>query len=195
MSGYGQFAAALVVWPNWTFSMRPSNPLFLASMLLCFLHPRLAVAQAPTMLAAEVYLGLSITGAVGSVYAIQATPDLAQSNYWTCVSLLQLSNTNYLWLDNSRPSTNARFYRTILVAPTNLVFIPPGTFRMGSSSNEVGQDGIVLEQPQTEVTLTKGFFIGQFEVTQSEFVAVTGKNPSHLMGPVMERTLFVPWSK
>lgn len=61
--------------------------------------------------------------------------------------------------------------------PTNLVFIAPGTFKMGSPTNEVDrQDN---EGPQTMVTITRGFYIGKFPVTQREYLAVMGDNPSY----------------
>ena len=62
-------------------------------------------------------------------------------------------------------------------APTNLVFIPPGTFRMGSPTNEV--DRMDQEGPQTAVTISRGFWMGKYEVTQGEYLAVMGSNPSY----------------
>jgi formylglycine-generating enzyme required for sulfatase activity len=61
-------------------------------------------------------------------------------------------------------------------APTNMVFIPPGTFRMGSPTNEV--DRFDQEGPQTAVTISLGFWMGKYEVTQGEYLAVMGNNPS-----------------
>jgi formylglycine-generating enzyme required for sulfatase activity len=53
-----------------------------------------------------------------------------------------------------------------------MVFIPPGVFRMGSPSNEV--DRFPDESPQTEVTISRGFWMGKFEVTQGEYVTLAG---------------------
>src|SRR5690348_4911463 len=50
--------------------------------------------------------------------------------------------------------------------------IEPGTFMMGSN------DGDPDERPVHRVRLTKGFEIGQYEVTQAEWVAVMQENPS-----------------
>jgi len=63
-----------------------------------------------------------------------------------------------------------------------MVWIPPGTFTMGSPSNEVGR--FAHEGPQTVVTLTRGFFIGRYEVTQGEYLAVLGNNPSYFRNGV-----------
>jgi formylglycine-generating enzyme required for sulfatase activity len=57
-----------------------------------------------------------------------------------------------------------------------MVFVPPTTFRMGSPATEINRN--VNEGPQTMVSLTHAFWINKFEVTQQEYLAVTGTNPS-----------------
>lgn len=52
-----------------------------------------------------------------------------------------------------------------------LVLIRPGTFTMGSTTD--GHDG-----PAHSVTLTNAFYIGRYEVTQAQWQALTGDNPS-----------------
>ncbi|MCC6488974.1 MAG: SUMF1/EgtB/PvdO family nonheme iron enzyme [Candidatus Hydrogenedentes bacterium] len=54
--------------------------------------------------------------------------------------------------------------------------IPAGTFTMGS---EQGDDD---EKPVHEVTITKSFYLGVYEVTQAEYQAVMGDNPSRFNG-------------
>jgi len=61
-----------------------------------------------------------------------------------------------------------------------LVWIPPGKFMLGSPAEEPGKDAD--EQPQTAVTLTRGFWLGKSEVTQGEWQAIMGNNPSHFTG-------------
>ncbi|MBN1837268.1 MAG: formylglycine-generating enzyme family protein [Spirochaetales bacterium] len=56
------------------------------------------------------------------------------------------------------------------------VRIEPGTFVMGSPDGEEGRDND--EGPQTRVTLTKPFYLGKYEVTQAQWEAVMGSNPS-----------------
>ena len=77
-------------------------------------------------------------------------------------------------------------------APTNLVFIPPGTFRMGSPTNEL--DRYPDETPQTAVTISRGFWMGKYEVTQGEYLAVMGSNPSHFTGDTSRPVDSVTWS-
>ena len=145
----------------------------------------LASAQTPAGLDVQLYAGLTITGAVDTVYSVEYVTELAQTNNasaWRCLEFLQLPASPYLWADKSTPATDKRFYRAVVFeAPTNLVFIPPGTFRMGSPTNEV--DRFDNEGPQTAVTISRGFWMGKYEVTQGEYLAVMGSNPSYFQPP------------
>jgi formylglycine-generating enzyme required for sulfatase activity len=57
---------------------------------------------------------------------------------------------------------------------------PPGVFRMGSPDDERGR--FDDEGPQHRVTLTKGFWLGITQVTQAQWRAVMGSNPSNWKG-------------
>ena len=61
-----------------------------------------------------------------------------------------------------------------------MVWIEPGSFLMGSPPEE--RERAVEEGPQTRVTLTKGYWMGKHEVTQEEWTAVMGSNPSKFKG-------------
>ncbi|MCE9567142.1 MAG: SUMF1/EgtB/PvdO family nonheme iron enzyme [Planctomycetes bacterium] len=54
-------------------------------------------------------------------------------------------------------------------------FIPPGSFLRGSNAHE-------SELPIRKVTLTKGFFLGVYPVTQEEWRTVMGNTPSRFKG-------------
>ncbi len=56
------------------------------------------------------------------------------------------------------------------------VYIPPGTFMMGSPPNEPGR---VDNEKQHRVTLTKGFYLQTTEVTQGLWENVMGNDPSY----------------
>jgi formylglycine-generating enzyme required for sulfatase activity len=56
-----------------------------------------------------------------------------------------------------------------------LCWCPPGTFTMGSPA---GESGRYSDENQVSVTLSRGFWLGKYEVTQGEWQAVMGSNPS-----------------
>ena len=56
------------------------------------------------------------------------------------------------------------------------VYIKPGTFTMGSPSSEPSHGS---DERQHRVTLTKGFYMQTTEVTQGQWRAIMGNNPSH----------------
>jgi len=75
------------------------------------------------------------------------------------------------------------------------VLVPPGEFMMGSSDAEReialarqridwARARIPTEGPQHKVKISQAFYLGKFEVTQSQWQAVMGKNPSHFKAPM-----------
>jgi len=120
-------------------------------------------AQIQSELDIQLYAGLKITGAVGTIYSVDYVTDLAcrdKASSWRSLEFLQLPESPYLWTDQSTPTSGRRFYRAVaFAAPTNLVFIPPGTFRMGSPMNEVDRGG--FEGEQANVTISRGFWMGK----------------------------------
>jgi formylglycine-generating enzyme required for sulfatase activity len=63
-------------------------------------------------------------------------------------------------------------------ATMNFVWIEPGTFMMGSPESESGRDS---DEIQHQVTITQGFYMGACEVTQGQWEAVMGSNPSRFV--------------
>ena len=55
------------------------------------------------------------------------------------------------------------------------VWIPAGSFMMGSPGGEAGREG---DEVQHEVRISRGYWMGKYEVTQEEWEAVMGENPS-----------------
>lgn len=69
---------------------------------------------------------------------------------------------------------------TVAYADINLIWAPAGTYMMGTPLAEQGRlpnegDG---NNRQVEVTFTRGFWIGQYEVTQTQYAYLMGTNPS-----------------
>ena len=59
------------------------------------------------------------------------------------------------------------------------VRIPAGTFMMGSPTSEVGRDN---DESQVRVTISRPFYLGKYEVTQKQWRAVMGTDPSEFKG-------------
>ena len=68
----------------------------------------------------------------------------------------------------------------VLKATAQWVRVPAGTFRMGSPSTEKGRGDD--EGPQHEVGITRSFLLQKTEVTQGQWKAVMGNNPSGFSG-------------
>ena len=66
----------------------------------------------------------------------------------------------------------------------SLTYCPPGTFQMGSSPTD--RDRKPEEQPQQAVEITQGFFLGTYEVTQSEWFSMMHTEPWKLQQGVIE---------
>jgi formylglycine-generating enzyme required for sulfatase activity len=93
-----------------------------------------------------------------------------------------LTNNPALFFDTNKPPFSPHFYRvftqqlpTNVVPVTNMVWISPGTFTMGSPTNEALRGS---DETQHAVTLSHGFYMGQYLVTQGGYQALTGNNPS-----------------
>ncbi|MDY0170156.1 MAG: formylglycine-generating enzyme family protein, partial [Thermoguttaceae bacterium] len=88
------------------------------------------------------------------------------------------------------------------------VLIPPGPFMMGSTEEEVEQfvqkakqagdpkrrvARLPGEAPRHRVRITRPFFLGVCEVTQSEYERIAGSNPSHFRGNPVRPVERVTW--
>jgi formylglycine-generating enzyme required for sulfatase activity/tRNA A-37 threonylcarbamoyl transferase component Bud32 len=58
-------------------------------------------------------------------------------------------------------------------------WVPPGSFLMGSPP---GEESRLDDETQHRVTLSKGFYLGVYPVTQAQWQAVMGSNPSRFQG-------------
>jgi formylglycine-generating enzyme required for sulfatase activity len=73
-----------------------------------------------------------------------------------------------------------KFAAEVIEAIENeMALIPAGKFKMGSPESEKGRDN---DEMQHEVTLTNPFYMGKYEVTQEQWEAVMGNDPSRTKG-------------
>ena len=59
-----------------------------------------------------------------------------------------------------------------------MLWVKPGTFQMGESCDPNFFQG----DDSFEMTLSSGYWLGKFPVTQAQWQAVMGNNPSHFQG-------------
>ena len=60
-----------------------------------------------------------------------------------------------------------------------MIYVAAGTFVMGSQTSEEGRYD---SEAQHQVTLTKDYWLGKYEVTQAQWESVMGENPSRCKG-------------
>lgn len=80
------------------------------------------------------------------------------------------------WYSSTPPDLDNNACRT-----TNLWLrlVLPGTFMMGSPTDELGRNS---NETLHQVTLTKPYYIGVFEMTQKQYALITGTDPSWYKG-------------
>jgi len=134
----------------------------------------------------------SFTANAGQAYPIGVSADLVQ---WSLLTNVVGRGAPLSVVDLEAPKFQRRFYQIVPAALTNMltntfastytnmVFVRPGTFTMGSPQSEQGRNS--TEGPTTVVTLSRGFWIGKYEVTQEEYVAVIGTNDSFFTSILM----------
>jgi formylglycine-generating enzyme required for sulfatase activity len=78
---------------------------------------------------------------------------------------------------------SAPFIAALQQKPFSLEFVPirPGTFMMGCSPGDL--ECYTEEKPAHEVHITRGFEIGRYPVTQSQYQELVTVNPSFFLGP------------
>jgi len=182
--------------PNWLKELKPRETV-LTLIFLTSLAPHRVACQ---LVVPNVQLGfsnaelrLSISGSAGSSCTIQTATNLFPSEHasefrrgWDFVTNFTLSESPFTITNALAPGAMSRFYRVYAALPpggvlvTNLTYIPPGAFTMGSPEAEAERYSI--EGPQTQVFITEGFWVGKYEVTQAEFAALMSNNPSWFNG-------------
>ncbi|MFC1526943.1 formylglycine-generating enzyme family protein [Candidatus Latescibacterota bacterium] len=81
-------------------------------------------------------------------------------------------------------------------AHIQFVWVEPGTFTMGSPSSEMGRSA--SEDPKHEVTISRGFWLGKYEITQAEWESVMGGSPwggkDHVVSAPRHPAVYASWS-
>jgi formylglycine-generating enzyme required for sulfatase activity/Leucine-rich repeat (LRR) protein len=129
-----------------------------------------------------------ITGPPG-VYSVLGSTNLTA---WSTVGVATNPLGSVNFVDGTANLSPQKFYQALLQGPpANIVFVAANTFVMGSPTNELHRDA--NEGPQTTVTLSRGFWIGKYEVTQGEYLSVMNTNPSFFPGDLSRPVSSVSW--
>ena len=118
----------------------PMRNVLYTLLLGAFIQGPAVWAQTNPALSLQLYAGLTITGPVGSNYAVQYATNLSQTNNWQTLTNLTLPYSPYLWVDTSTPATAQRLYQVEESAgpsqpdaPSGMALVPAGWFLMGDS--------------------------------------------------------------
>ncbi len=162
--------------------MTRRNSFSLLAMFCCWVQaclPATAFAQSAPLLSLQVtgaVASVRVTGDLGSPCTLQFATNLAAGGAWITLSNFTLLSSPAALVDPARATNQQRFYRVVLIAPTNGAWIAAGTFTMGSPTNELLRS---LTETQHVVTLTRGFYLGKNLVTQGNYLLLMSTNPSY----------------
>ena len=119
--------------------------------------------------------GQPIAGATGPSFSIaDVNGSLHDGNYSVVVSNDFGSVTSALTPLQVDGTPSAH---TVASISMEMIFCPPGTFTMGSPTSETGRG---TDETQHQVTLTNGFYLGKYEVTQAQYQTVMNGNSEGL---------------
>jgi formylglycine-generating enzyme required for sulfatase activity len=77
----------------------------------------------------------------------------------------------------------------------DMVFVEGGTFTMGCTPEQEPDCWDYHERPAHQVTLTNSYYIGKYPVTQAQWIAVMGNNPSEFIGNTQHPVEYVSWDE
>jgi len=141
-------------------------------------------------------LMLKWRGIAGVQFQVQFTTNLANAIWSPLYTQVSTSVTEFSALAPVLAQQTARYYRVQrsprLQVPDSMVYIPPGTFLMGTPINDPNKTPNELTPFQ--VTLTQGFWISQFEVTQSDYQNLICTNPATFASDLDRPIESMSWS-
>lgn len=176
---------------------RAFAPVALRCILLSLpVVPGLAAAADPIRLNLETsstpgVVRLSFATSPGTVYRVCQSRDMA--TWISRQTRPATGETMSISIPMDEPVQAFFQVETVPIQPLAwMVWIEPGEFIMGSPQDEVGRF-LDKEEPLTHVTLTRGYWMAQYEVTQGDFQKVMGFNPSLFKGDPLRPVEDVTW--
>lgn len=110
-----------------------------------------------------------------TVHRVAAVPQTVPTHFCLKLTDTKLIDTKLDTKSDAKLDTKPPIVNSLNM---KFVWIPPGSFLMGSSKEEKSRK---QDETQHKVTLTKGFYMGVYTVTQEQWKAVMGNNPSKFL--------------
>ncbi len=183
---------------QWSWcALRPTAARRVLSLLSLPLAAPCLLAGEPVRLNIETITGstgvvqVSFAAATGTLYRLCQSRDLA--NWKVRQTRPAAEEVLRFTLPMDEPVNVFFQVEVVPIRPLEtMVWIEPGEFIMGSPPDEVGRY-LDKEEPLTHVILTRGYWMCKYEVTQGEYEAVVGFNPSLFKGDPQRPVEDVTW--
>ena len=151
----------------------------------------LGIATVLFLLGAVMLLGIAmvlfLVGAVTLIEGCSNGKDPQEKEEPAVEKVTSVSNEKDITKEPTKKESSGKEEITDLGKDVKLemILIPAGKFVMGSPESEKGRS---KDETQHEVTLTKPFYMGKYEVTQEQWEAVMVNNRSFYRGPKLPVT-------
>jgi formylglycine-generating enzyme required for sulfatase activity len=151
----------------------------------------LGIATVLFLLGAVMLLGIAmvlfLVGAVTLIEGCSNGKDPQEKEEPAVEKVTSVSNEKDITKEPTKKESSGKEEITDLGKDVKLemILIPAGKFVMGSPASEKGHR---INETQHEVTLTKPFYMGKYEVTQEQWDAVMVNNRSFYRGPKLPVT-------
>ncbi|MDP8240488.1 MAG: formylglycine-generating enzyme family protein [Candidatus Hatepunaea meridiana] len=111
-----------------------------------------------------------------------------QTYYWKVIArdIAGLTTSGSIWHfttqhdPDDRPGGEEHIFQLANDVDIVMVWIPSGSFMMGALDGE--RDAYDNERPRHRVTFDNGFWMGKYELTQAQWIAIMENNPSEFNG-------------
>ncbi|MCX5771635.1 MAG: SUMF1/EgtB/PvdO family nonheme iron enzyme [Candidatus Hydrogenedentes bacterium] len=152
---------------------------FLLSMVCLLGHcARTLLAAARSLPAMVRSFGNRVRTLPSAARSLFFSPRVRTGFILTVVFLVLLGTASYVFGWSARHAGEESIFDEI-----RMVWIPPGEFMMSSPESEPERDG--NERPLHRVAISRGFWLGKYEVTQAQWQAVMAGAPSKFKGDTL----------
>jgi formylglycine-generating enzyme required for sulfatase activity len=143
--------------------------------------PAIDIEPPPMRTRLGVKLGKALRATGQPLSKLRIESSITKNGPWAIFTNLALLSSGVAVID-LMPGLENRFYKISEIVPpgtVGFVWVNSGSFMMGSPESEVGRNSFAKwEEVQHRVTITRGFWISDHEVTQGEYRSVMGRNPN-----------------